>query len=88
MYQLSPQESIKDFVARHGGAATGAIIEYMSEVYGVEESATRVYLSDLARAGQLAPRAPEGRRDSSGERANSYQVPDEDVAPDGLSDWG
>ena len=74
MYQLSSKESIADFIARHDGAHTDAIVEYMTEVYGLSEGAVREHLSDLSRGGQIAPRYS-GGRDASGQRAIGYDVP-------------
>lgn len=92
MYAYGSKDAIKDFIERHGGAQTEAIVKYMDEVYGLDEYATREHLSDLSRGGELAPRYATGRYSDSRsfrtERPTGYQVPDEDVAPDGLSDWG
>lgn len=53
MYTYGSKDAIKDFVGRHGSAATRAIVEYMDHVYGLSEAATREHLSDLKRDGDL-----------------------------------
>lgn len=89
MYAYGSKDAIKDFVQRHGGAATGAIIDYMDRVYGLGEGATREHLSDLSRAGELAPRYS-GGRDASGKLALGYGPAADDDMGDGsaIGDWG
>lgn len=90
MYSLDSKGAIKDFVERHGGAATGAIINYMDQVYGLSEGATREHLSDLSRAGQLAPRVNSSQRGGRGREALGYGPVTDDDMGDGsvIGDWG
>jgi len=90
MYAYGSKDAIKDFVERHGGAATGAIIDYMDRVYGLGEGATREHLSDLSRAGELAPRVNSSQRGGRGREALGYGPAADDDMGDGsvIGDWG
>ena len=77
MYNPGPTEAIRGFLANHDGSASRAgILTYLAEMYGTDEFTARGALWRMTQSGELA------------HEGDSYQVPDEPIAPDGLSDWG
>lgn len=77
IYNPGPTQAIRGFLANHGGSASReGILTYLSEMYGTDADTARVTLWRMTQSGEL---------DHEG---SGYQVADETVGPDNLSDWG